>query len=68
MIATDEELQAALDRIRRLQAEVAHSRKTETNPVNCRLSSAGFLAEIDRMQLEVRKYLSRHPVETAANV
>jgi hypothetical protein len=40
----------------------------ETNPVNYRLSASGFLAEIDRMQLEVREYLSLHPAELKANV
>jgi hypothetical protein len=38
-----------------------HLRETETNPTNFRLSSSGFLAEIDRMQLEVREYLSLLP-------
>jgi hypothetical protein len=42
---------------------VAHLRKTETNPVNYRAASSGFLAEIDRMQLEVREYLSFLPTE-----
>ena len=37
----------------------------ETNPVNYRLSAYGFLAEIDRMQLEVREYLSLPAVEAA---
>ena len=63
MIANDKELNATLDRIRRLQAQVAHLRVVETNPVNYRLSASGFLAELDRMQLEVREYLSLHPAE-----
>jgi len=66
MIANDEELEATLERIRHFQRQVAHLRKVETNPVNYRLSASGFLAEIDRMQLEVRDYLSIHPVELAA--
>jgi len=37
--------------------------KTETNPVNYRASVSGFLAEIDRMQLEVREYFSFLPPE-----
>ena len=52
-----------MERIRRFQAEVAHLRRVETNPVNYRLSVSGFLAEIDRMQLEVREYLSLHPTD-----
>lgn len=67
MIASDKELDATLERIRRLQAQVVYLRKMETNPVNYRLSVSGFLAEIDRMQLEVREYLSLHPAERTAN-
>jgi uncharacterized protein YaaR (DUF327 family) len=58
MIANDQQLQAALDRINWFQRQVTHSRKTETNPANYRAAVSGFLAEIDRMQLEVREYLS----------
>lgn len=66
MISSDHELEATLERIRHFQAQVAHLRRVETNPVNYRLSASGFLAEIDRMQLEVREYLSLHPTEQAA--
>ena len=52
MIATDQELHTMLERIRHFQEQVAH-----------RLSVSGFLAEIDRMQLEVREYLSLHPAD-----
>jgi hypothetical protein len=65
MIANDHELRVAQERIGRLQAQVLHLRKTETNPANYRASASGFLAEIDRMQLEVREYLSIHPAELA---
>jgi len=67
MITNDRELEATLDRIRRLQEQAAYLRKAETNPVNFRLATSGFLAEIDRMQLEVREYLSLHPAESAAS-
>ena len=63
MITTDQELQVTLERIARFQAQVAHLRKLETNPANYHAAAAGFLAEIDRMQLEVREFLSLHPVE-----
>ncbi len=66
MIANDRELQVTLDRLARLQSQVAHLRKTETNPANYRASASGFLAEIDRMQSEVREYLSVHPAESTA--
>jgi hypothetical protein len=63
MIANDQELQTTLGRIAWFQQQVAHLRKTETNPVNYRASVSGFLAEIDRMQLEVREYFSFLPTE-----
>jgi hypothetical protein len=66
MIANDQELDVTLDRIRRFQAQLAHLRRVETNPANYHASASGFLAEIDRMQLEVREYLSLHPAELAA--
>jgi hypothetical protein len=66
MIANDQELQVTLDRIARFRAQVTHLRKAETNPINYRAAVSGFLAEIDRMQLEVREYLSMHPEELAA--
>ena len=61
MIENDQELEATLERIRHFQAQVRHLRETETNPTNYRLSSSGFIAEIDRMQLDVREYLSLLP-------
>ena len=66
MITTDQELNAAMDRILHLQNQVARLRQTETNPTNYHLSASGFLAEIDRMQLEIREYLSLHPGELQA--
>ncbi len=65
MITSDRELQVAQDRISHFQAQVAQLRNAETNPANFRASAGGFLAEIDRMQLEVREYLSSHPAELA---
>ena len=63
MIADDNELQVSLERIARMQKQVAELRRKETNPTNYRLSASGFLTEIDRMQLEVREYLQFHPAE-----
>lgn len=63
MIANDQQLQTTLGRIAWFQQQVAHLRRTETNPVNYRAAVSGFLAEIDRMQLEVREYLSFLPLE-----
>jgi hypothetical protein len=63
MIADDRELQTTLERITWFQQQAAHLRKTETNPVNYRAAVSSFLVEIDRMQLEVREYLSFLPTE-----
>jgi hypothetical protein len=63
MIANDRELQTTLDRITWFQQQVAHLRRTEANPVNYRAAASGFLAEIDRMQLEVREYFCFLPTE-----
>ena len=57
MIQNNQELEATLARIRRFQKQV------ETNLLNYRRSVGGFLAEIDRMNLEVREYLSIHREE-----
>ena len=65
MIQNDEQLKTTLERIAWFQQQVAQLRKTETNPVNYRASVSGFLAEIDRMQLQVREYFSLHPSEPA---
>jgi len=54
-----------LERIRHFQAQFVHFRRAEANPAIYRLSASGFLAEIDRMQLEVREYLSLPAVEAA---
>jgi hypothetical protein len=64
MIANDQELQTTLDRITWFQQQVTHLRKTETNPVNYRAAVSGFLAEIDRMQLDVREYFRFLPAES----
>lgn len=64
MIANDQELQTTLERIAWFQQQVAHVRRTETNPVNYRAAVSGFLAEVDRMQLEVREYFRVLPAES----
>jgi hypothetical protein len=61
MIGNDIELRVTMERIARMQAQVAELRRDETNPTNYYAASSGFLAEIDRMQLEVRECLSVHP-------
>ena len=65
MIASDRELAVTLERISKFQRQVSVLRTSETNPENYHATASGFLAEIDRMQLEVREYLSLHPAELA---
>jgi hypothetical protein len=55
MIKNDQELEATRERIRYFQQQVEKLRQTETNPQNYRLSAGGYLAEIDRMNLEGRR-------------
>ena len=66
MIRNDIELGTTLERISRFQAQVRQIRTTESNPENFRASVSGFLAELDRMNLDVREYLSAHPRELRA--
>jgi hypothetical protein len=68
MIQNDQELEATKERIRYFQNQVEKLRHVETNPQNYRLSAGGYLAEIDRMNLEVREYLSLHPSERKEQV
>lgn len=63
MIRNDQELRVTRERIAHFQKLIENLRQTETNPANYHLSAVGFLAEIDRMNLEVREYLSLHPSE-----
>ena len=66
MIKNDEELRVTLDRIAKFREQVSALRASETNPGNYHASVSGFIAELDRMQLEVREYLSVHPAELAS--
>ena len=63
MIKNDQELQTTMERAKRFQQQVEKLREVETNPTNYRLSAGGYLAEIDRMYLEIREYLWLHPSE-----
>jgi len=67
MIHNDEEYKTALERITHFQKQVEHLRRVETNPENYRLSVAGFLTELDRMNLEIREYLWSHPNQLSEN-
>ena len=61
MIHNEKEYNTTLERISQFQKQVEHLREVEKNPDNYHLSVSGFLAELDRMNLEVREYLWSHP-------
>lgn len=61
MINNDEEYKTTLERIGQFQKQVKNLRAVEKIPENYHLSVSGFLAELDRMNLEVREYLWSHP-------
>ena len=68
MINNDQEFQATLERVRQFQLQVANLRRVERNPENYRLSASGYLAELDRMTLEIRDYLWSHPTEVQSGI
>ena len=68
MISNDQEFQATLERVRQFQLQVANLRRVERNPENYRLSASGYLAELDRMTLEIRDYLWSHPTEVKSGI
>ncbi len=67
MIQNDEEYRVTIERIAYFQKQIFHLRQVEKNPENYRLSAGGFLAELDRMSLEVREYLWSHPTQLTNN-
>lgn len=64
MINNEDEYKTTVERIAYFQKQVEHLRKTETDPEIYHLSAAGFLSELDRMNLEVREFLWSHPGQT----
>ena len=66
MINNEQEFNTTLERIASFQKQVVHLREVENNPENYRLSVGGFLAELDRMNLEIREYLWSHPSQKTA--
>ena len=61
MIQNERQYKTTLERISQFQKQVEHLREVEKNQENYHLSVSGFLAELDRMNLEVREYLWSHP-------
>lgn len=68
MIQNNQEFETTLARIRHFQKQTEKLREVETNPQNYRFFAGEFLAEIDRMNLEIREYLSIHPSELVEQV
>jgi len=66
MIKNDHEPEITQERVLHFERQVAHIRRTEPNTQNYHLSAGGLLAEIDRMNLEIRDYLWSHPAERCA--
>ena len=63
MIRNDQEFHVTLQRVAQFQQQIEHLRQTEADPETYHASASGFIAEIDRMNVEVREYLSLHPSE-----
>jgi hypothetical protein len=68
MINNETELQTTLDRINYFRRQLDHLRKVETNPTNYRLSAGGYLAELDRMLLDIRDYYWLHTRELSGDM
>ena len=66
MIANDRELEATMSRIAWFHNQLALLRRSEQSVTNYHASASGFLAEVGRMQLEVRDYFLVHPRELEA--
>lgn len=65
MIENDAQLKATQERILLFERILAEARKTYS-PTNYKAMAEGYLTEIDKLQDEIRQYLSRapEPVET----
>src|SRR5580704_8652092 len=58
MIANRQQLQTTLERITWCESQTARLRKTEPNRASYLAAASGLLAEIKRLQQEVRDYFS----------
>jgi len=61
MIADEQGLIRTIGRMAWFRGCVMKLRETEKNRANYDASASSFLAEIDRMELEVREYLRKVP-------
>ena len=65
MIKSNEELKTTMERIARFQQQVMAVRDVAASSEIYRASAGGYLAELDRMMLEVRDYLWAPPAKAS---
>ena len=63
MIQNDIELEATQERIAWFESLVAQFRVANMSPVEFRLMSGSYLAEIEKMHAEVMEHLGKHASE-----
>ena len=63
MIKSADELKTTMERLARFQQQVMAVRAVAASPENYRASADGYLAEIDRMMLDVGDYLWAPPTK-----
>ena len=68
MIKSAEELKTTMERIARFQQQVMAVRAVAASPENYQASATGYLAEIDRMMLDVRDYLWTPPAKASGEL
>ena len=68
MIKSDDELKTTMERLARFQQQVMVVRAGAASPENYRASAGGYLAEIDRMMLDVRDYLWAPPTKPSGEL
>ena len=62
------QIRLASGRIWHFQQQVTKLREVVTSPKNYKMSASGYLAELDRMNMEVREYLCSHLSEMQSEV
>lgn len=63
MIRNQNEFAVTRARVEYFQQQIEQIRKVERDPENYRSSTGAYLAEIDKLNREIREYLSVHPSE-----
>jgi hypothetical protein len=63
MIQNDIELKATQERIAWFESLVAQFRMADMSPLEFKLMSGSYLAEIEKMHAEIMEYLGKHASE-----